>query len=271
MDAGALNLRPLAGGSSKDDCALRTAAGSVSNLWRDGLCFAMNDIRRFIEWLSFHPTSDDIARALVTDYLADIGVSCMRFGRINNDDSAIALGQYGYADADQWRDLVVPGSEWRSWDLPAIEIMTGKNKSRWAADSRLCVITLRDRGVIQGNAVFEFTHKVPDDHKATVMETIDDLCVPIALYLSFQNRGVTGLPSHIGTSDESRDAGAAQLTQRQIQILRGMVEGKTNHELAIELGFSVSTIRHETMRIYQALAVSDRKEAARKAVILSLI
>jgi enoyl-CoA hydratase/carnithine racemase len=26
----------------------------------------------------------------------------MRFGRINNDDSAIALGQYGYADADQW-------------------------------------------------------------------------------------------------------------------------------------------------------------------------
>ena len=87
----------------------------------------MNDIRRFIEWLSFHPTADDIARALVTDYLNDSGVTCMRFGRINNDDSAIALGQYGYADADQWRNLVVPGSQWRSWDLPAIHIMTGKN------------------------------------------------------------------------------------------------------------------------------------------------
>jgi ATP/maltotriose-dependent transcriptional regulator MalT len=33
----------------------------------------------------------------------------------------------------------------------------------------------------------------------------------------------------------------------------------------------VSTIRHETMRIYEALAVSDRKEAAEKAVELSLI
>jgi len=43
-----------------------------------------------------------------------------------------------------------------------------------------------------------------------------------------------------------------------------MVEGKTNHELAAELGFSVSTIRHETMRIYQALSVSDRKEAAKR-------
>jgi DNA-binding NarL/FixJ family response regulator len=50
-----------------------------------------------------------------------------------------------------------------------------------------------------------------------------------------------------------------------------MVEGKTNHELATELGFSVSTVRHETMRIYQALSVSDRKEAAKKAMNLSLV
>jgi hypothetical protein len=41
--------------------------------------------------------------------------------------------------------------------------------------------------------------------------------------------------------------------------------------LVTELGFSVSTIRHETMRIYQALSVSDRKEAAKKALMLSLV
>jgi DNA-binding NarL/FixJ family response regulator len=64
---------------------------------------------------------------------------------------------------------------------------------------------------------------------------------------------------------------AGQLSQRQILILRGMVEGKTNHELGTEMGFSVSTIRHETMRIYQALSVSDRKEAAKKAIMLSLV
>ena len=231
----------------------------------------MSDIKRFIEWLSFHPTSDDIARALVTDYLVDLGVCCMRFGRINNDDSAIALGQYGYADADQWRNLVVPGIEWRSWDIPAIHIMTGKNKSRWSPDSKMCVITLRDRGVIQGNAVFEFSHPVAGNQKESVIETIDDLCVPIALYQSFQNRGVLGLPAQLGVVGESRDAGAGQLSARQLSILRGMVEGKTNHELATELGFSVSTIRHETMRIYQALAVSDRKEAAKKALTLRLI
>ncbi len=75
----------------------------------------------------------------------------------------------------------------------------------------------------------------------------------------------------IDFSTVSRDSAVGHLTQRQILILRGMVEGKTNHDLAVELGFSVSTIRQETMRIYQALGVSDRKEAANKALTLSLI
>jgi len=50
-----------------------------------------------------------------------------------------------------------------------------------------------------------------------------------------------------------------------------MVNCKTNQELATELGISFSTIRHETTRFYQALAVSDRKEAANKALMLSLV
>ena len=90
-------------------------------------------------------------------------------------------------------------------------------------------------------------------------------------YLSFQNHSRQGLNSTIVNPDDSRHTAAGHLTPRQIQILRGMVEGKPNHELATEMGFSVSTIRHETMRIYQALAVSDRKEAAKKAILLSLI
>jgi DNA-binding NarL/FixJ family response regulator len=135
----------------------------------------------------------------------------------------------------------------------------------------MCVVTLRDRGVIQGNAVIEFSSEVTDDQKNHVMETIEDFCVPISLYLSFQNHSRQGLASTTVNPDDSRDTAAGHLTPRQIQILRGMVEGKTNHELATEMGFSVSTIRHETMRIYQALAVSDRKEAAKKALLLSLI
>jgi DNA-binding CsgD family transcriptional regulator len=56
-----------------------------------------------------------------------------------------------------------------------------------------------------------------------------------------------------------------QFSARQIQIINGFVEGKTNHELAEDLGFSVSTIRHETMDIFRLLGASDRKEAAKIA------
>ena len=231
----------------------------------------MTQIRKFIEWLSFHPSADDIARALATDYLVQYGVSAIRFGRTNSDDSAVVLGQYGYANADEWRNRVIPGIEWRAFDMPEVDIITGKNKDKWAPNSKMCVVQLRDRGVMQGHVVIEFSQPISDDQKPHVLESIEDYCVPIALYLSFQNRAVAGNVSSINLANDSRDAGAGQLTQRQILILRGMVEGKTNHELATEMGFSVSTIRHETMRIYQALAVSDRKEAAKKALMLSLI
>lgn len=230
----------------------------------------MTQIRKFIEWLSFHPTSDEISRALATDYLTDFGVCGVRIGRVNNDGSAMVLGMYGTAIVEEYRNKVFSNSEWREHVSPVTAILTGENKSRWAPDSKMTVVQLRDRGVLQGNVVIEFAKAIADAEKANVLETIEDYCVPIALYLSFQNRSATNVAS-INLPNDSRDAGAGQLTQRQILILRGMVEGKTNHELATEMGFSVSTIRHETMRIYQALAVSDRKEAAKKALMLSLI
>jgi len=74
-------------------------------------------------------------------------------------------------------------------------------------------------------------------------------------------------PAHFSTSTVQDVA----LTERQKKILAGMIEAKTNHQLAQELGFSVSTIRHETMEIYQLLGASDRKEAAEIALKENLV
>jgi len=51
------------------------------------------------------------------------------------------------------------------------------------------------------------------------------------------------------------------LTVRQIEILRMMCEQMTNSEIAVKMGYSVSTIRHETMRIYELLKASGRRDA----------
>ena len=228
-------------------------------------------IRRFIEWLSYHPTTEEIARALATEYLAEFPVLGVRFGRVNNDDSITVLGQYGYADADRYRNRNIPSAEWRSIDAEDVRIITGESKLHWTSDSTMHISSLRDRGVIQGYLIIQFHNPVSEADKHGIAEAIDDLSVPLALYLSFLTHSIGNSARGIFLPSDSRDAGNAQLSQRQILILRGMVEGKTNHELSTELGFSVSTIRHETMRIYQALAVSDRKEAAKKALTLSLV
>ena len=228
-------------------------------------------IRKFIEWLSYHPNTEEIARALGTEYLAEFSVLGIRFGRINNDDSITVLGQYGYPDADKYRERSIPSEEWRAIDAEDVRIIKGESRLKWTPDSTMHVNALRDRGVIQGYLIVQFHKPVSEADKHRTAEAIDDLSVPLALYLSFLSRPIGSSMGGIILPVDSRDAGNAQLSQRQILILRGMVEGKTNHELATELGFSVSTIRHETMRIYQALAVSDRKEAAKKALMLSLI
>ena len=231
----------------------------------------MTVIRKFIEWLSYHPTTEEIARAVATEYLTEFAVLGVRFGRINNDDSVTVLGQYGYPDADTWRERNVPSAEWRAVDSDYVRIIVGILKTKWTTDSTMYVNELRDRGVVQGHVIIQFHNPVSDADKHRTADAINDLSVPLALYLSFLTRPVGIGMGSINIPIDSRDDGSAQLGQRQILILRGMVEGKTNHELAIELGFSVSTIRHETMRIYQALAVSDRKEAAKKALVLNLV
>ena len=231
----------------------------------------MTQIRKFIEWMSFHPGMEEIPRALATDYLTQFGVKGVRFGLLNSDDSILLLGQYGYPDAMAWRNRNIPSQEWRAVESPDIQLIISASGQKWTNDSRFFVNTLRDHGVIQGYLIVEFINPIADANKQKTGDAIDDLCMPIALYLSFQIRRSPNQTISINSLNEVRDSGGAQLTSRQLLILRGMVDGKTNHELAAELGFSVSTVRHETMRVYQALAVSDRKEAAKKALVLGIV
>ena len=228
-------------------------------------------IRKFVEWLSYHPTTEEISRALATDYLAEFAVRSLRFGRLNSDDSITNLGQYGFPDADEYRNRNIPSQEWRGFKSAEMAIISGASKEKWTTDSTTYVNILRDRGVLQGHLIVNFHKPVSDADKHRTAEAIDDLCVPLALYLSCMSRPVGVGLGGVTLPIDGRDSANTQLSQRQILILRGMVEGKTNHELATELGFSVSTVRHETMRIYQALGVSDRKEAAKKALMLSLV
>ena len=224
----------------------------------------MSDIRTFIDWLSYHPTSDDIARALVTEYLATCGACCLRIGRLHSNDDLEFLGEYGF-DSGRERQRF-KSNVWRSWDHDEAWLAQGERTRAWDSTKTLLMMQLRERGMILGFLVIRFSNPIEDTD--FVEEIILSYTVILGLYLSLVNTPERDLITNIAQLSER---GTEQLTPRQFLILRGMVEGKTNHELANELGFSVSTIRHETMRIYQSLGVSDRKEAAKKALLLALI
>lgn len=61
--------------------------------------------------------------------------------------------------------------------------------------------------------------------------------------------------------DAPSSADELELTSRQLHILQLLSLNKTNRWIASDLGFSESTIRQETLRLYRALGVNSRSDA----------
>jgi DNA-binding CsgD family transcriptional regulator len=61
------------------------------------------------------------------------------------------------------------------------------------------------------------------------------------------------------------------LTTREVEVLTLLSTGATNSDIAHRLGYSVSTIRNETMSLYRKLEVSGRPEAVARALALGVI
>jgi DNA-binding NarL/FixJ family response regulator len=70
---------------------------------------------------------------------------------------------------------------------------------------------------------------------------------------------------------ELRSGHADELTQRELEVLRLIAEGKTNAEIAQSLFISVGTVKVHVERIIDKLDVSDRTQAAVRAVELGYV
>ena len=217
----------------------------------------------FVGWLANRPTPDEISRALVTDYLKKYGACCARLGRLNKDDSYHYLGEYGFENHETGK--LVPGQVWRhKTDIEINQIAAGHQPGPWTRRGDQVLLELRARGTVYGWMNLKFSKVLNDDEKKAVFADAQLFALAVSLYLSLTHPQEFSSEKDLGV--EKGIPSVDSLTKRQMNILRGMVDGKTNHDLATQLGYSVSTIRHETMRIYQALAVSDRREAAQRAL-----
>lgn len=62
-----------------------------------------------------------------------------------------------------------------------------------------------------------------------------------------------------------------RLSRQEQDVLRLITEGETNREIADELGYKPATVKDYVQRIIQKLQVSDRTQAAVKAVRTGLV
>jgi len=217
-----------------------------------------------LDWITHRPTSDDLVRGLVTDYLRPFGASKARFALLAEDDSLHHIAAYGFSEkivgtvekADQWRhrkDIVT-------------QVVLNDHFIGWSPDNTVIGAAIRERGISKGSVVIFFESAVEKTDE--VLELALKLVRIIGFYLCNSHQSIISSKTLAGNS---REVSRGDFTSRQLQIMQGMVEGKTNHELATDLGYSVSTIRHETMRIFEILGVSDRHEAGRAALDHSII
>jgi DNA-binding NarL/FixJ family response regulator len=72
-------------------------------------------------------------------------------------------------------------------------------------------------------------------------------------------------------SPESLQRFAARLTGREIEVVGLLAQGHTNREIAQELVISSGTVKVHVQRIIRKLCVSDRNQAAMRAIELGLV
>ena len=215
---------------------------------------------RLLNLLIQRPTANELLKNLETDLLASFKITNAII--FNLDSHNIATELYSnnpypetadYADFKSVLNLI--SQNWNISTLTASAIAKSSNND-------FIVIPISNGKILKGYILLKMEAMALTASELHMIEIIGKVC---AMYLKVE------LPELKHPHLTKELSSKVQFSARQLQILQGFVEGKTNHELAEDLGFSVSTIRHETMEIYRSLGASDRKEAAKIAQEKSIL
>ena len=225
---------------------------------------ALDEVTRFATLLTRSPSVDDLLATLLRDFLSQEDVSAIEIQIIGPTENLILRYFIG---------APIDGSENKSTTsltnlLENQDIHTNLEKAGSIHNSHnhITLTAIALDSTIKGFYLFQHGKQYEvSPNSAHYMQTLSSL---LTIYLvSIFPRGIRA--SLLGS--EVKTGSVSDLSARQLMILAGMVDGKTNPELSDALGYSVSTIRHETMDIFKILGVSDRKEAARVGQAENLI
>jgi len=224
----------------------------------------LKNVARFAMLLTRNPSTEDLLNALMRDFLIQYSVTAIEIQVLGLEGTLLLKNSAGQPIQGNEAKTVVSLSQLVSHS----NIFGDLDESGVIFDPahNLSVVSINLDASIKGFYLFQHASVfTPNENSSDQFEVFSNL-MTVYLAAKLLRMSVSKTLTSFASLDHT-----SELTARQLLILSGMVEGKTNHELSIDLGFSVSTIRHETMAIYKELGVSDRKEAARVGQAKSLI
>jgi DNA-binding NarL/FixJ family response regulator len=234
-------------------------------IWSYSTSFDIEDsLSAYLKFLKTKPRISEILFYLQSTYLIDYGFESIAIYAIDAEKKTSCIESSN-------RDVL---GEFDKNSLTEIKKMIPATQPSQTMPSTQCIVSLDDSMIFfpfSRNQIVDcfILHHSPENltEEAKAPSALKFLAMVQAV--TAHHLVVSGVIAQ--TTPAIHDFKAETLSARQKQILNGMVEGKTNYQLASEIGYSVSTIRHETMRIFRILGADDRKSAAELAVKYGLV
>jgi len=211
------------------------------------------------QYLAESPTLDELANFLSIHHCPSGEVSSVYFAKISPNKSLIFEAVYGF----QSDEFVQVGRE--------IPIELTRPSGRSIIENRILLDEVNPNYYLQypsikndGNVIYPWNTKISMPINAQYFLQICRYCgfseqdkefyqnIQSLLQIYFSKIGKVAL--------EIGDLSGKPLTERQTDILALIKKGMTNDEIAIEIGYSSSLVKQESMLIFSKLGISGRKD-----------
>ena len=239
----------------------------------------LDAVSEFIIFLSGNDlTLDEILRHMVLVVFAPINAEAITFRQLDNDNKAVRIATWGMPP-----DMVqAPGDTYDFNDSYPSNDTLRYRRITWistlpewgdeypllkdfpyttGAKSFICFPIDKAGTPVAALGVFSRDVIVPNAEIALFLKAVGSVfSMQMFMHDSHGKNDSETLEkqvfSRVGTSE-------TELTERQLVILRLISEDRTNLAISQLLGYSESTIRQETMKIFDKLNCTGRKEAAK--------
>lgn len=219
-------------------------------------------------------TIQDICQYLVTVSLKDYGFYCAVFAEIQKNGQVRVTSHFGAdpEDIDAWQDMDFEIKTPVNDCLRENRIVWINTLPHYSQDyellnslptdhqlKTLVAFPLRGSSHLLGAISILSSKKIELDTEIELL--IKGLCHMTALRMEIGSKSKSKLTDFQNGKSSIYNGNLMTLTPRQKKILEMLIAKKTNKEIADQLIYSVSTIKQETIAIYEKLGLRGREDS----------